>query len=131
VGATLAGLGVAFLAFAAGSLAASAARGGEAGPGEAVFAADLLVSPAWIVGGVALARRTAFGYAVALALLAQLAAAFTAVVLVVAVAPLATGAALATTDLVVLLAMSLVAVAPLVAFVRGVSPSHRSARRLR
>jgi hypothetical protein len=120
IGGTLAALGVSFLALAVATLVASASRGDAAAPSAAVFAADLLVSPAWIVGGVALFRRTAFGYAVALGLLTQLALAFLAVVTVVAVTPLVSGGPLATTDLGVLAAMALIAAVPLVVFARGV-----------
>lgn len=85
-----------------------------------VSVADLLLAPAWAIGGLLLWRRRALGYASGLGLLFQASMLFVGVILVVLLQPLLTGAPLALGDVLVLLVMGLVCFVPFGLFVRGV-----------
>ena len=84
----------------------------------AVLVADVLISPAWIVGGLLLWRRTPYGLVGALALLLQACMLFVGLLAVLALQPWITGTEFAPLDLLVVAAMGLVCFIPFVAVVR-------------
>jgi len=86
----------------------------------AVHMADFWITPAWVIGGVLLWRRAAFGYVVGLGLLFQGSMLFVALVAFLLVQPLLTTSPLALADVVVVAAMGLVLFVPFVLSARGV-----------
>lgn len=86
----------------------------------AVLLADLLISPAWVIGGSALWRKTPFGYLSGLSLLFQGSMLFIGLMFVLTLQPVFTGDALPLTDLVVVALMGLICFVPTGLFIRGV-----------
>ncbi len=110
----------------AGAMLVSPPAGDAAGPADlGVLVADLAVSAAWFVGGVAMVRRRAAGYAAGLGLLVLANMLFTGLVAFMLLQPALTGASLVSGDLAMVAAMWPAALVPGVLFVRGVAASRR------
>jgi len=121
-GGILAALGALFALRAIGSLAAAITSGVPlSGADVAVNAADVLISPMWIAGGVLLWKRTAYGYVIGLGLLFQACMLFVGLIAVLLLLPALTGAPLALVDVIVVAAMSLISFVPFIRYLRGVS----------
>ena len=82
--------------------------------------ADVIITAAWIIGGVLLWRRQALGYVSGTGLLFQGSMLFIGLILFFLLQPLLTGADFALTDAVVTFAMGFVCFIPFGLFVRGV-----------
>ncbi|MFN8527380.1 MAG: hypothetical protein U0670_02070 [Anaerolineae bacterium] len=112
----LAALGVLFLLRALSVLL----KGSAAPPAEfAVSAADLAITPAWIIGGVLLWRRQAFGYVVGIGLLFQAALLFVGLIVVLMLQPLLFALPFPTADVIVIASMGLVCFVPFGLVLRG------------
>lgn len=86
-----------------------------------VLVADLLVSGAWVVGGLEMVRRRPGGYAVGLAILSVANLLFAGLLMVLLLRPALTGVAIPVEDLAAVAAMWPVTLIPGVLFVRGVA----------
>lgn len=106
--------GTLFFLRAAGMMLAPAFSGGDAPADLAVLTADFLVTPAWILGGVLLVRKTAFGCALSLALLFQASMLFVSLIAFLLLSPLMTGAKLVPMDVIVIAAMGAVCAVPFI-----------------
>ncbi len=114
----LAALGLLFFLRAAGVLANALTHGTLSSGAElGVSLADLLITPAWIAGGILLWQRRQFGYVVGPGLLFQANMLFVALILVLLIQQLVMTVPLAWTDVAVIAAMSLVCLVPFVRFV--------------
>jgi hypothetical protein len=82
--------------------------------------ADFIVCPAWIIGGLLLWRKKAFGYVSGLGLLFQSSMLFIALIIYMLIQPTLTGAEFSVIDLIVVALMGLVCFIPLGLFARGV-----------
>jgi hypothetical protein len=121
-GAILAGFGVLFLLRAAAVMAAAALRHSSPGAPElAVSYADVLLTPAWIIGGVSLWRRNAFGYLSGLALLFQASTLFLGLIAYMILLPYTVGERFVPRDAAVVCAMGLIFFIPFGMFSRGVA----------
>ena len=85
----------------------------------ALLITDFVVAPAWIIGGVLLWRRKAFGYVAATGLLFKSSMLFIGLILVMLLQPVLTDSPLNMIDVVVVLLMGFVSFIPLGLFVRG------------
>ncbi|MDA3937354.1 MAG: hypothetical protein PF636_10985 [Actinomycetota bacterium] len=85
----------------------------------ALHIADAMISPVWVVGGVLLWRRKAFGYVAGLGLLFQASMLFVGLIIVLLIQPLMTTASFAPIDILVVFAMSIICFIPLGLFTRG------------
>lgn len=116
----LVGLGLLFFLRVIVVAADAVARGVPlADPELAVNVADFLTTPAWVIGGVLLSRRAAFGYVVGPGLLFQGSMLFVALIVFLLIQPVLTTATLALADVSVVAAMGLVLFVPFVATMRG------------
>jgi hypothetical protein len=86
-----------------------------------VLAADLTVSPTWIIGGVLLWRRQPLGYVAGTGLLFQASMLFIGLIAILLLQPLLTGAPFLLVDTLVVFAMGLVCFVPFALFLRGVA----------
>ena len=86
----------------------------------AVHTTDFLFIPAWVIGGVLLWRRNAFGYVIGLGLLFQASMLFIALIIFLLLQPFLTTSRFALTDVVVIFIMGLICFIPFAFFVRGV-----------
>ncbi len=86
----------------------------------ALHTSDFLIAPAWVIGGVLLWRRKAFGYVTGLGLLFQASMLFIALIVFLLLQPFLTTASFVLVDVVVIFIMGLVCFVPFVLFVRGV-----------
>jgi hypothetical protein len=86
----------------------------------ALNATDFLISPAWVICGILLWRRNAFGYVAGLGLLFQASMLFIGLIIIVLLLPFITNAPFALVDVVVILIMGLVCFIPFGLFARGV-----------
>lgn len=120
-GAVLAGFGILFGLRAIGMIA-QALLDQQLLPATelSVLIADLVIAPAWVIGGVLLWRRHSFGYAVGLGLLFHGSSLFLGLVVFLLLQPLLTNAPFALVDVLVILFMSLLAIIPFGLFVRGI-----------
>lgn len=82
--------------------------------------ADLVISPAMVVGGVQLWRNKALGYTTGLGLLFQASMLFIGLIFLMILQPMITEAAFVVTDIVVVAVMGLVCFVPFGLFLRGV-----------
>ncbi|MGB7539742.1 MAG: hypothetical protein WBM17_14465 [Anaerolineales bacterium] len=123
-GGVLAGLGALFLLRVIGIMAGS--PDGLAKTEFAVNIADVLISPAWIVGGVLLWRRKALGYAGGLGLLFSLSMLFIGLIFIFLLEPFRTGSSFRWPDMLVILVMGMIAFVPFFLFLRGVAGGHRT-----
>ena len=83
-------------------------------------ASDFIISPAWIVCGILLWRRKAFGYVTGLGLLFQASMLFIGLIILLLVQPFLTDEPVAWVDVVVTFILGLVCFIPFGLFVRGV-----------
>ncbi len=127
-GAILAGLGFLFFLRGVAVLTGAVVGGTGIGPAEfAVNVSDMLISPAWLIGGILLWQRKELGYVLGLGLLLGISLLFVALVLFLIIQPLLTAAPFAVIDVVVILVMGLICFVPCTLFARGVaSPRHPS-----
>ena len=86
----------------------------------ALNVADLLVTPAWVLGGIMLWRYQTFGYMAGLGLLFQASMLFIGLIIFMLLQPLLTGGPFVLTDLITIVVMGLICFIPLALFVRGV-----------
>jgi hypothetical protein len=89
-------------------------------PDLGVLVADLVLSTAWILGGIALIRRRPLGHASGLGLLFAGSMLFIGLIVFLLLQPLVTGAAFVLTDVVVVAVMGLVCFIPFGLYARGV-----------
>jgi hypothetical protein len=89
-------------------------------------ASDFIISPAWIVCGILLWRRKAFGYVTGLGLLFQASMLFVGLIILLLVQPSLTDEPVAWVDIVVTFIMGLICFIPFGLFVRGVATSRKS-----
>jgi hypothetical protein len=95
----------------------------------AVLASDLVISPAYVVGGLLLWQRKPLGYVAGLGLLFQASTLFIGLAAFLLLQPLLTGAPLKAGDVLVVLAMGAVSFVPFSLFLRGAAASsHRPPR---
>jgi len=120
-GGVLTGLGILFLLRAIGVIFNSPAPSAD----FAVAVADLVVTPAWIVGGAWLWRRHSLGYVIGLGLLFQASMLFVGLIVFMLVQPLLTTAPFVLADVGIVFAMGLVCFIPFALFVRGVASKDR------
>jgi hypothetical protein len=88
-----------------------------------VLIADLVVSTAWIAGGIALLRDMALGYVSAPGLLFAASMLFIGLIFFLLLQPVLTGAPFALIDVLVVFVMSLICFIPTALFIRGVISS--------
>jgi len=89
-------------------------------PELSVAYADLLITPLWVLGGLALWRRGARGYAVGTGLLFQASALFAGLLIFFILQPFLTGAEFPAADFAVIFGMGLFFFIPFGLFVKGV-----------
>ena len=127
-GGVLAGLG--FLIFARASLILANAIISQTPIPPTEFAlnvTDFLISPAWVIGGVLLWRREAFGYVTGLGLLFQASMLFIGVIFILILRPFMTAAQFVLSDVLVVFVMGMVCFVPLALFLRGASSKRNPA----
>lgn len=121
-GGILAGLGLLFFVRAAGViLTALSDRAAVSAPDIALNTVDLLIAPAWVICGVLLWQRKAFGYITGLGLLFQASMLFIGLIVILLVQPLVIGTPLALVDIGVVFAFWLIPLIPFILFARGVA----------
>ncbi len=126
-GGVLAGLGLLFFLLVIGTIINALIRQTPIAETElALHTADFLISPAWVVCGVLLWRRKAFGYVAGLGLLFQASMLFIGLIIVLLLQPLLTAAPFVLIDVVVIFTMGLICFIPLALFVRGVVSNRNS-----
>lgn len=86
----------------------------------AVMVSDVLLSPAWIIGGVLLWRRRELGYVAGLGLLFQACMLFVGLIIVLALQPVLMATVFPWSDIIVVAMMGLVCFIPTALFLRGV-----------
>jgi len=119
-GGVLAGLGLLFSLRVIGIIVNAIANGTLLAETElAVNIADFLTIPAWIIGGILLWRRQAFGYVTGLGLLFQGSMLFIGLIIFLLLQPILTSAPFALVDVVVIFVMGLICFIPFALFVRG------------
>ncbi len=120
-GGVLAGLGLLFALRVIAVLGSALASGTPLPRTElAVHLADLLTTPAWIIGGVLLWRRRDPGYVAGFGLLFQASMLFIALIVFLLVQPFLTAAPFAPGDVVVIAVMGLTCFVPFALYLRGV-----------
>ena len=114
-------LGGAYILLAAGVLISNLSGGAAAPQPElAVFVADFLAAPAWVIGGLLLWRREPLGYVGGTGLLFSASMLFIGVIGIVLLQPVLEGGAFPLVDVLLLLVMGLICFIPFTLFVRGV-----------
>ena len=93
---------------------------------ELALLADFLTAPAWVIGGVLLWQRKAFGYVTGLGLLFQASMLFVGLIIFLLVQPFLTTEPFALIDVVVILILGLICFVPFALFVRGAVSGRRS-----
>jgi hypothetical protein len=91
-----------------------------AAPEMSVVYADLLITPLWILGGLSLWQRQAFGYAAGAGLLFQASMLFVGLLAFFILQPFLTGVPFPAVDFVVILIMGMIFFVPFGLFVRGI-----------
>lgn len=114
-GGVLIGLGALFFLRGIGQLVQAAA----AGPELAVVIADLLTTPFWVIGGILLWRKRAWGYVSGAGLLFQGSMLFVGLLIFFILQPFVAGVPFPVGDFAVIAAMSLVCLIPFGLFLRG------------
>lgn len=89
-------------------------------PDLSVMVSDVLLSPAWIIGGILLWRRRALGYVAGLGLLYQACMLFVGLIVVLALQPLLFGTTFPLVDIIVVAIMGSLCFVPTALFLRGV-----------
>lgn len=124
-GGVLAGLGFLFLLRVIGVMFGALTSGTSLAETElAVNIADILTTPAWVIGGILLWKRKEFGYVTGLGLLFQGSMLFVALIIFLLLQPLLTNAPFAIADVVVIAVMGLICFIPFGMFVRGAIKAH-------
>jgi len=120
-GGVLAGFGILFF-FWRGALAAQALFGNAilSKPEFATAIADVFLSPIWIIVGILLWRKQAFGYVAGAGLLFQLSMLFIGLFVYFALQPIIAGIPFPMDDFVAVFTMALVCFIPFGLFVRGI-----------
>jgi hypothetical protein len=120
-GGVLIGYGGLFFVRAVGQIASAlASKVSFVGTELAVLIADLVITPAWIIGGVFLWRRQAFGYIIGTGLLFQASMLFIGLLVFFLLQPLLAGVTFPVSDFIVIFVMGLICFVPFGLFVRGV-----------
>jgi hypothetical protein len=88
---------------------------------RALLVADILLAPAWILGGALLWKKRPLGYAGGLALLFQGSMLFIGLIIVLALQPIFTTAPFPWVDIIVVTVMGLVCFVPFILFLHGIS----------
>jgi hypothetical protein len=114
-GGVLIGFGILFLFQAIGVLANATANLTAPTPQLAVAVADLVITPALIIGGVSLERHNSLGYVVGLSLLFQASMLFVGLIIFFLLQPLLATAPFAETDMVVIFTMGVSLLRPVCA----------------
>jgi hypothetical protein len=121
-GAVLAGLGLLFFLRVIGVLVYALISGAELAKTDlAVNVSDFVTTPAWVIGGLLLWRRTALAYVAGLGLLFQGSLLFVALIIFLLLQPLLTGSPLAVVDIAVIAVMGLICFVPFARYARGVN----------
>jgi len=120
-GGVLAGLGLLFMLRVIGVFAGAIFNDVDLPRAEiAVNIADIVITPAWVIGGIQLWRRKALGYVTGLGFLFQGSMLFIALIVFLLLQPVLTNAPLAIMDIFFVLIMGLICFIPFGLFVRGV-----------
>lgn len=115
-------LGVAYFLLSVGIFGGALINRASLGAAEsATHAVDLLISPAWIAGGLLLWRRRALGYVSAVGLLFQANMLFVGLIAFLFLQPLLSAGPFLFGDLLVVALMWLLCLIPFVLFVRGIA----------
>jgi len=123
-GGVLAGLGLLFVLMVIGAIVQALISQTPIAETElALHVADFLIAPAWVVCGVLLWQRKAFGYVAGLGLLFQASMLFIGLIIVLLLQPFLTAAPFSLVDVVVVFAMGLICFIPFALFIRGVVSS--------
>jgi hypothetical protein len=126
-GGVLAGLGLLFFLLVIGAIVqALISQTALAETELALHVADFLITPAWVVCGVLLWQRKAFGYVAGLGLLFQASMLFIGLIIVLLLQPFLTAAPFNLVDVVVVFAMGLICFIPFALFIRGVVSNRNS-----
>ncbi|NOR88915.1 MAG: hypothetical protein GQ524_01555 [Anaerolineales bacterium] len=126
-GGVLAGLGLLFFLLVIGAIVqALISQTALAETELALHVADFLITPAWVVCGVLLWQRKAFGYVAGLGLLFQASMLFIGLIIVLLLQPFLTAAPFSLVDVVVIFAMGLICFIPFALFIRGVVSKRNS-----
>ena len=124
-GGVLAGLGLLFVLMVIGAIVQALISQTPIAETElALHVADFLIAPAWVVCGVLLWQRNAFGYVAGLGLLFQASMLFIGLIIVLLLQPFLTAAPFSLVDVVVVFAMGLICFIPFALFIRGVVSSN-------
>ena len=86
----------------------------------ALNSVDFLISPIWIVSGILLWKRRAFGYVVGLGMLFQASMLFIGLIFVLVVQPFISSEPFALLDVVIVFVMGFICFIPMIFFLRGV-----------
>jgi hypothetical protein len=125
-GGVLVGFGILFLLRATGMmLSAIANQAPLANTETALNITDLLIAPAFIIGGLLLWRRAALGYVTGLGLLFQASMLFIGLIIILIIRPYITTAQFAPVDVLVVTLMGMVCFVPFVLFLRGVTSKRK------
>ncbi|MFW6168401.1 MAG: hypothetical protein ACOC8J_19710 [Ralstonia sp.] len=120
-GGVLVGLGGLFFFRAGAAIVGALVGGTPVPPAElAVLVADLLITPLWVIGGVALWRREVLGYVAGAGLLFQASMLFVALLVFFILQPFIAGVPFPTEDFMVILAVGSVCFVPFGLFARGI-----------
>jgi len=126
-GGILAGLGLLFCLLAGGTVVGALVEGTPISEATlAVHVADLLIVPAWVIGGMLLWRCRPMGYVAGLGLLFQGSMLFVGLIVVLLLQPVLVEGTLALSDVVAVAIMGLICFIPFGLFVRGVALARRS-----
>ncbi len=126
-GVVLAALGLLFLLLVIGTIVNALINHTPIAETElALHTADFLITPAWVVCGVLLWRRKAFGYVTGLGLLFQASMLFIGLIIVLLLQPFMTAASFSLVDVVVTFIMGLICFIPFALFIRGVVSNRNS-----
>lgn len=94
---------------------------------QALLIADVLLAPAWIIGGVLLWKKQPWGYAAGLALLFQGSMLFIGLIIVLALQPIFSSAATPWMDILVVATMGMICFVPFALFLRGTTQALEAA----
>jgi hypothetical protein len=120
-GGVLAGMGLLFFLRSIGQVfGALTSQAMLARPDLGVLVADLLATPVWVVGGVSLWQKQAFGYVIGTGLLFQASMLFVGLLVFFILQPFLATIPFPLGNFVVILVMGLVCFIPFALFVRGV-----------
>lgn len=120
-GGVLVGFGVLFFLRGLGQvLGAISSQVPLTGSELGVLAADLLITPSWVIGGILLWRRQAFGYVIGAGLLFQASMLFIGLLVFFILQPFLAATPFPVDDFVVIFVMGLICFIPFALFARGI-----------